>query len=231
MTIAIVACFSSCISTNVIYDGDWKQVKTSVKDMAETCQKNKFFYENYDDFICYKSISKWVGELICNNLTRPEESAEPLNNMLMYNKFTGEINFYEKFESKYYVYKFKFVDLNCEKYCNLVLSYEDLLLRATKLEKLSKLQMQPTIEKTRSVPYTDYEERHRSVGSYSTGYVYYTETVPVTRYRYENYLAPNPDYNPLESIKSKEKSDQLLKEAYSVKDEIEKIKPFEIYFN
>lgn len=149
----------------------------------------------------------------------------------------GEL-FYITFNKVYSLYVFSFAPdkEELQRYSNLTALYEinEKAIKANE-SRISSCR-NPTIEKTRQVPYTAYRrvKKSRSVtkyrtvktsaGSYQEPYTAreaYYENEPYTAYRTEKYLSPNPDYNPSRAEELEAENSRLKASLYGQKREIE----------
>lgn len=146
--------------------------------------------------------------------------------------------FYITFNKSYSLYAFSFApnQEELQRYSNLTALYEmnEKAIKANE-SRISSCR-NPTIEKTRQVPYTAYRRvkksrnvtKYRTVkassGSYQEPYAAretYYENEPYTAYRTEKYLSPNPDYNPSRADELEAENSRLKASLSSQKREIE----------
>lgn len=151
-------------------------------------------------------------------------------------KNDGEI-FYITLNYSYSLYAFKLsIDQSeLQNYGSLTASYSKISSSIKSNENLISTYSNPNVERTRQVPYTAYRkvQKYRSVTKYRTvrngtsstqepytDYETYYESEPYTAYRYETYLAPNPDYNPTRAAELEKKNSDLRYELLSLKSKI-----------
>ena len=82
--------------------------------------------------------------------------------------------------------------------------------------------VQPMIEKSRSVPYTEYESVYKNGGYHQ---------IPYTYYRTEEYMVPNPDYNPTLADEYTKKYIYWQEVSDEYKETVQQIDWYNLYLN
>ena len=203
-------------------------------NIPECCKQYKFFTNvSFSSYFCDSNflIGYDVDVFVKNSLTKPVRLDKLPNHLkskgpiLEYLPKKGIINYYIIIsKSEISLYSF-ILEIDKDKLNNVsdaTISYSKVMDNVHYWKGMTDKAVQPMIEKSREVPYTKYESVYKNGGYYQ---------VPYTAYRIEEYMVPNPDYNPTLADEYTKKYIQWQEESFKYKEAAQQIDWYNLYLN
>lgn len=240
-TFMFTSCLSFCLLELLCNDSEMSfemldnniLVSYNCNDIPECCEQYKFFTNtSFSSYFCDPNylIGKDIEVFVNKSLTKPVRLDELPNHLkskdpiLEYLPEKGVINYYIINKSEVFLYSFM-LEIDKDKLNNVsdtTINYSKIMDDVHYWKGMTDKTVQPMIEKSRSVPYTEYESVYKNGGYYQ---------IPYTYYRTEEYMVPNPDYNPTLADEYTKKYIYWQEVADEYKEAVQQIDWYNLYLN